>query len=996
MKPGAPAVTPQRHVTARARSRPGAKGFTVVGLGASAGGLEALEVFFKNLPADSGMAFVVVTHQHPGHTSLLPELLRKCTAMPVVLVSDKLRLKPNCVYVSPPADYLRMRKGQLRLVKPIEPAGLRLPIDYFLRSLAEDQRERAVGIILSGTASDGAMGIKAVKGALGLTMAQEPDTAKFPGMPRSAISTGLVDYALPAGDLPRRLLAYMQGPYVVPSRAGAAEDLALPEPMQRVLVLLRNRTGHDFSGYKPTTIRRRIERRMNVHQAKGPQEYLNVLHGNPHEVDLLFRELLIVVTSFFRDPDFFQSLANTALKQLLSSRPDQATLRVWVPGCATGEEAYSLAILLREGAEQVNKHFTFQIFGTDLDSQAINAARMGVYPDGIAVDVSHERLARFFIREHDHYRVNSDIRDMVVFAAQNVIRDPPFTKLDLISCRNLLIYLNAALQKRVLSLFHYSLKPDGLLFLGPSSSVGELRGHFAVLNKKAKIFQRTGRDLPHDLPAELFSGPHDVPSARTDAVAAAIRPERHLDTVFEKLLLQRFVPASVIVNANGDISFIQGRTGNYLEPSPGQARLNVMEMAREGLRQPLMTALRHAADKDEEFVQTAVRVKTNGDSLLVDVSACPITEPESVRGLFLVTFRPSAPALAHLAKRQKSSPADSQQSPIKDLERELLFTKESLQSTVEELQTANEELKSSNEELQSTNEELQSTNEELETSKEEMQSLNEELQTVNAQLQSKVEAFAQANDDMQNLLNSTAIATVFLDGHLKIRRFTQEACKVFNLISSDIGRPLADLVSHLDYDLLVADATEVLRTLTPREREAPTKDGGWRLVRILPYRTTDNMIDGLVITLVDIARLKRTEQEAERSRAFGESVAATVREPFLVLDQDLRVVSANRAFLLCFRMDADDVQGRRVYELGDGHWNIPRLRQLLEEILPRNGVFKDFELAHHFPAVGPKVMLLNARRLVQHAGQRGLILLAMEEVAPQPAQSPGAQKSVNK
>ena len=472
--------------------------FPIVGLGASAGGLEALEEFFKHTPPDNGMAFVVVTHQHPGHTSLLPELLRKCAAMTVTEAGDNLRVKPNCIYVARPEGYLGMLNGKLQLMDAKESdakesSAVRLPIDYFFRSLAEDQRERAVGVILSGTASDGTLGVKAIKGAGGMTMAQEPESAKYPGMPRSAIATGLVDYVLPAVQLPQRLMVYIKGPYLVPPRVDPVVEAILPDAMLKIILLLRNRTGHDFSSYKPTTIRRRIERRMNLHQVRGPQQYLGVLQENPHELDLLFKELLIGVTSFFRDPDVFKTLGRSALKELLEARPDNALVRVWVPGCATGEEAYSLAILLRESAERLKKHFTFQIFGTDLDSQAVDAARTGIYPDGIAVDVSHERLARFFIKEDGHYRLKKEIREQVVFAPQNVCKDPPFTKLDLLSCRNVLIYLNAALQRRLLSVFHYALKPDGLLFLGPSEGIGEMRDSFAVVDKKAKIFRRTGR-----------------------------------------------------------------------------------------------------------------------------------------------------------------------------------------------------------------------------------------------------------------------------------------------------------------------------------------------------------------------------------------------------------------------------------------------------------------------------------------------------------------------
>lgn len=940
------------------------------------------------------MAFVVVTHQHPGHPSLLPELLRKSTAMPVTEARDNLSVRPDCIYVARPEGYLAILGGKLQLMECRDASAVRLSIDYFFRALAEDQRERAVGIVLSGTASDGTLGVKAIKGAAGMTMAQEPESAKYPGMPRSAIATGLVDYVLPASRLPQRLLTYARGPYLIPPAPGALADTALSEPMKKILVLLRSRTGHDFSGYKPTTIRRRIERRMNIHQFQEPHDYLKALHDNPHELDLLFKELLIGVTSFFRDPKAFAVLAKTALPELLAARADDAVVRVWVPGCSTGEEAYSLAIVLRECAERMKKRFTFQVFGTDLDGQAIDLARTGVYPDGIAVDVSRERLARFFTKEDGHYRLKKEIRELVVFAPHNVLKDPPFTKLDLVSCRNLLIYLNSPLQQRLFALFHYSLRPDGLLFLGPSESVGELRDHFAVVDQKSKIFRRIGRKLAPQALSESNTDTAEITGRAPVAKAPASAPEPRLNAMFEGLLLERFAPASVITNERGDISFIHGRTGHYLEPAAGRPSHNVVAMAREGLRPALASALRRAAAQKGVVVQTCVRVKTNGSFTAVDVTVSRIAEPESIRGLFLVTFQPSAAPAARPAGRKSSSAAGGSPGRVAELEQELLFTRESLQSTVEELQRTNEALTSSNEELQSTNEELQSTNEELETSKEELQSLNEELQTVNAQLQSKVEAYAQASDDMQNLLNSTAISTVFLDDHLNIRRFTEEARAVFNLIPGDVGRPIANLTANLDYDRLVPDAREVLRTLAPRETEVPTRDGGWRLVRILPYRTTENVIDGLVITLMDITRTKRAELTAGHSRAYAESIVATVREPLVVLDRELRVVSANRAFYRHFKVSAAETEQRLIYELGHGQWDIPRLRRRLENVLSRKSAFEDFKVTHDFPGVGRRVMVLNARSLAPRAAQPGLILLAMEDVTPVPGSGAGAKRAV--
>ncbi len=955
----------------------------IVGLGASAGGLEALEKFFSHLPADTGMAFVVVTHLHPGHVSLLPELLGKCTRMRVVPAADGVVVEPNTVYMSLPDGYLAVLHGTLHLMEPDEAGLLRLPIDYFFRSLADDQKDKAIGIILSGTGTDGTLGLKAIKGAAGMTMAQEPDSAKYSGMPASAIGTGLVDYILPVERLPQQLASYAHGPYLSATEHELGGDEGLSEPLQKILVLLRARTGHDFSVYKSNTIRRRIERRINVHQLKGPLQYQRLLSENPHELDLLFQELLIGVTNFFRDPDAFAALAKTVVPGLLAARPENTPVRMWVAGCSTGEEAYSLAMLLQEGMDKLKKTIPVQIFATELDHEAIDVARTGLYPEGIERDVQPKRLARFFIKEDGGYRIKKETRELVIFAPQNVLKDPPFTKLDLVACRNLLIYVKPAAQERLLSLFHYALKPGGFLFLGSSESLTGLSDHFEVMNKKWKIFARKDTTLRQALP-DSFAPPTakgETSAAGPGDVADRTRKQL-LSTMIEKTLLTRYAPASVIVNDRGDILYIHGRTGDYLEPATGQPRLNILEMAREGLRLELPSALRRAATHKGEVVHEGVRVKTNGSYSSVRLTAVKLTEPESVRGLLLVTFatEPVVKISAPVKKAARSARVSSPPGRVPELERELQYTRETLQSTVEELQTSNEELKSTNEELQSTNEELQSANEELETSKEEMQSLNEELQTVNAQLQGKLEDLAQASDDMQNLLNSTAIATIFLDGKLHIKRFTAEATKLVKLIPSDVGRPIGDLASNLQYDQLQADAAEVLRKLNSKEKEVQTRDGEWRQVRISPYRTTENVIEGLVVTFVDINRLKLAEQAAQQARVFAESIVATVRKPLLVLDEKLCVVSANRAFCDAFKTSAREVERRLIYELGNGQWNLPALRKLLEEVLPRNQTFEGFKVTHTFPGVGRKTLLLNARRLKQAAGASEMILLAVEDV----------------
>jgi two-component system, chemotaxis family, CheB/CheR fusion protein len=977
------------------RPAPTPRPFPVVGIGASAGGLEALETFFAHVVPDCGIAFVVVTHQHPGHTSLLPELLRKSTRMRVEVAADGVAIEPNCLYMSPSEGYLAILNGTLHLMEPDEPGLLRLPIDYFFRSLAEDQKEKAIGIVLSGTGTDGTLGLKAIKGAAGMTMAQAPESAKYAGMPSSAIATGLVDYVLPTEQIPAQLSAYAQGLYLAVAGSGAPDDGPLPEPMQKINVLLRAQTGHDFSAYKPNTIRRRIERRINVHQLKGPQQYLRFLQENPHELDLLFRELLIGVTNFFRDSGAFEALAKTALPHLLAARPAGATVRVWAPGCSTGEEAYSLAIVLQEQMNRAKRQFPVQIFATDLDHQAVEAARAGRYPGGIARDVRPQRLERFFVKEQEGYRIKKEIRELVIFAVQNVLKDPPFTKIDLLVCRNLLIYLQPEAQERVLSLFHYALNAGGLLFLGASESVGGMGDHFAVLDKKWKVFTRKEPVGAAALVVPFPTGlPQREPAVAGAGLADARTLKQQLPALLEKALLNRYAPACVIVNERGDILYVHGRTGDYLEPAAGQPRWNILDMAREGLRIDLAAALRRAAAQNAPVVHEGVRVRTNGDVIVIRLAVTKLSEPESIRGLLLVAFqtepaggkrRPIRPPARRAAK---TPPAR-----VLVLEHELQYAKETLQSTVEELETSNEELKSTNEELQSTNEEFQSANEELETSKEEMQSLNEELQTVNAQLQAKVDDLARTSDDMQNLLNSTEVATIFLDRDFHIKRFTPQATKLVNLIPSDVGRPIGDLASNLCYGELQADAAEVLRTLVFKEREAQTKDGGWRQVRILPYRTTDNVIDGLVMTFVNINRSKQAEQAAQQARAYAESIVATIRQPLLVLDAQLRVVSANPAFYRTFALSPGQVEHQVIFHLNNGQWDIPGLRRFLEGVLPKNSAFKDFEVERDFAGLGRKVLVFNARRLEQGADLPGMILLAIEEgKAPRGDAAPMAPK----
>jgi two-component system CheB/CheR fusion protein len=811
------------------------------------------------------MAFVVVTHVDPHATSFLPELLSRVTRMRVSEAVDGQALAANTVTVLLPGTYLALEHGLLRVRDAVmTPNGIALPIDALFRSLAEEQQEKAIGIILSGTGTDGTLGAKAIKSVSGMIMVQDAQSARFPGMPQSAMATGLVDYVLSPEQMPAELLAYVHGPYLTRSAAAPTTLAISPEVLQEILSLIQTHTGHSFAAYKISTIRRRIERRLTLHKIPQPDQYLRYLREHPEELDTLFQDLLIGVTTFFRDPEAFTVLASTVLPALLANKRDSEPVRVWVAGCSTGEEAYSLAMVLHECLEQMRKPCTVQIFATDLDPQAIDIARRGLYPEGIAADVTPERLQRYFTHEDATYRISKELRDMVIFATHNLLTDPPFTHLDLLACRNLLIYLDTNVQQHLLTLFHYALHSGGVLLLGASETIGDLGDLFTTLDGQWKIFARNDEVTPpYPLPEHAvvpFVPATHPPHSRGEPARLGTLTSRA-----EAYLAQRFAPPSVLITARGDIVHFHGRTGAYLEPPRGQPRLNIFGMAREGLDRVLAPAIRTALAQEAPVIRSGIVVKTNGESLLMEVLIAPIPESGPLQGLLLVTFRPMAVDTAPAAAPEPHVALRRGRRRMVDLEQELQETRESLQSTIEELEATNEELTSANEELQSTNEEMQSANEELKTSREELQSFNEELQTANAELRSKIDELSHANDDMTNLLNSTDIATIFLDDALRIKRFTTQATRVMALIPSDVGRPLSDLTSNLDYATLLDDAQEVLRTLVAHEQEVRTKNGAWYLVRILPYRTSENVIEGLVITFVDIDNIKRAEAARQQA-----------------------------------------------------------------------------------------------------------------------------------
>jgi two-component system CheB/CheR fusion protein len=838
------------------------KKFPIVAIGASAGGLEALAQFLGHVPVGCGMAFVIIQHLDPDHKGMMPELLQRTTLMPVVQAKNRVKVRPDCVYVIPPNADLSILHDSLYLLEPIAPRGLRLPIDFFFRALADDRQEQAIGVILSGMGSDGTLGVRAIKERGGLVLAQDPLTAKFDSMPKSIIDAGLAEIIAAAEKLPQRIIDTLHLQQPAKMAVSDVESVDQKSAFDKICILLRERTGHDFSFYKKTTVYRRIERRMAIHQLDRIADYVHHLRENPQELDLLFKELLIGVTNFFRDPATWAYLQEKTLPDLLAATPPGTTLRAWVAGCSSGEEAYSLAIIFRELQEQRKPHdrCSLQIFATDLDPDAIEKARRALYPANIAIDVSEARLKRFFVEDGGSFRVAKEIREMVIFAPQNVLSDPPFTKLDLLTCRNLLIYLGGELQKRLLPLFHYSLNPGGILFLGSAETIGSFTDLFSPIDAKSRLYRRVGGN--HGMAALEFPTRTVPNSPLADQEDTSSRPAPNLQSLVEQRLLQQFAPAAVLVNDKGDIIYISGRTGKYLEPAAGKANWNIHAMAREGLRHDLALALQKALRQGNLVEAKGLSVGTNGDRQHFDLAVQALTEPPELNGMALIVLRDqvSPPDLRDI-KRGSARGARAA-----ELETGLNSAREEIRTLREEMQTSQEELRSANEELQSTNEELQSTNEELTTSKEEMQSLNEELQTVNAELQSKVDDLSRTNNDMKNLLNSTDIATVFLDGLLRVRRFTTPTTRLIKLIPSDVGRPLSDIVSDLIYPEMQDDAREVLRSLVFSEKAITTNDGRWFTVKIMPYRTLDNVIDGVVITFMDISRAKILEKEL---RAVG-------------------------------------------------------------------------------------------------------------------------------
>ena len=942
----------------------------VVGLGASAGGLQAYSAFLDAVPRDTGAAFVLVHHVDPDHKSLMADLLAKHTAMPVVLALDKTPVQANHVYVIPPNSYLEIKKGVLHLSEPTDRRGTRLPIDLFLRSLANDLGQNAIAVILSGTGSDGSAAIREVKEQGGIVLVQDPAEAPHDGMPRSAIATGAADHVVAVAEMPDIITSYMRHPFVQNGKAKKVLGENAKGSLDQILAVLKAHSPINFDLYKDGTLLRRIERRMALRHMESSGDYLALLKDSTEEAQNLCADLLISVTSFFRDPDAFDHLDKTVLEELVKSHDAGQPVRIWVPGCATGEEAYSLAMLVIEKISTLRKNVKLQVFASDVDERALTVARNGVYPDSIAEDVSAVRLRRFFTKEDHSYRVTPELRDAVVFANQNILADAPFSKLDLISCRNLMIYLTPDAQERIIQMFHFALNDGGVLLLGMSETTGTNEALFEPLSKKHRIYKRVGhaRSRPFDFPIvqRPYANVGLVPT-RSQYHAAGNK----LAELSQSLLVHHYAPAAVLINAQSEALYFEGPTDKYLMVPSGETSRDLLAMARQGLRPRLSSAIRTARTQ-EAMASERATITRDGDRIGVTIQVHPVTLDEAK--LFLVTFGDEPMTAAVPTTNEPNAEVNRQ------LEQELDTTRADLRTTIRDYELSTEELKAVNEEAMSMNEEFQSTNEELETSKEELQSLNEELTALNTQLQQKIDDERRLSDDLNNLLSSSGIATLFLDTDYKIMRFTPATRELFNLISKDIGRPFSDITGKVKDPDFLKNAGAVLESLVSTECEVETDDGHWFVRRILPYRTQSGKIDGVVITFSEVSDLKSLQHETAAARELAESIIRTVREPMLVLDATFKILSVSRSFSRIFTAATADVIGKNLFSIQNRQWDVPQLRRLIESVLPDQTTVEAFELTLNAGDLGLRQMVLNARRIVGRPERGESILLAVEDV----------------
>lgn len=960
--------------------------FPVVGVGASAGGMEAFVELLRHIPPDSGMAFVLIQHLDPTHPSYLRDALARSTSLPVHEIQDGVRVEPDHVYVIPPNADVAILNGTLTLVpRPTEARRPHLPIDFFFTALAADRASRAIGVVLSGTGSDGTEGLRAIKAEGGVTFAQDPSTAKFDGMPSAAIGAGVADFALPLPELAGELQRIGHHP-LLSTQANQAV-LAGPSDgseLEKVLVLLRGAVGVDFSEYKLTSVRRRLTRRMALHRLTTLHDYVQLLRDDRAEAPALFEDILIHVTSFFREAEAYDKLAEHVFPEILKQKRQGGTIRVWSAGCSTGEEAYSLVICLLEFLARENaSDVPIQLFATDVSATAIDEARAGLYSESAVRGVSAEQLARFFTRsDGGGYRISKSVRECCAFMKHDLARDPPFSKLDLVSCRNVLIYFGPELQKRVLGTLHFALNYPGFLLLGRAENITAGADLFSTIDQDAKIFARTAvRSKLRITPARDL-----VPAARTSVEPStrASTPD-HLIRLVENRLLDQYAPPGVIVNGRMEILRFRGRTGPYLEPAPGEPQHDLLRMARHGLVADLRIALSQAEKAGTPVRRTGVRVDQNGSTRICDLVVLPVAaSPESRGRLFAVLFedpRLVAPPADATGAPQAIAAAEPRDAAARtaELETELDATKAHLQSIIDEHQRTNDELMSANEELVSTNEELQSLNEELETAKEELQSTNEELSTLNEELQARNVELDAVNGDLLNILGSVEVPIVIVDGHRRIRRFTPKARPILNLLPTDVGRPIDDIKPTLAIENLDHKIADVIDTVATHEEEVRGRNGAWYRLQIRPYTTVDKKIDGAVISVIDIDVLKRALGAAEWARDYAKATVEAVRMPLIVLDVRHDVVSVNQAFRDRFSQGRAELEGRSLYALLNGAWDLPELRSALTHVFDGGERFEEVEVERELPDFGPRALSLSGRAVPLPTGEQ-LALLTVEDV----------------
>lgn len=986
MKRPAPSKRKSPRIAPSNRSRNASdRPFCITGIGASAGGLEAMTQLLAALPEKPGMALVLVQHLDPTHESAMASLLSRATSMPVLEARNSVSIEADHVYIIPPNKLMEVADRRLKLSPRGRSKEAYAPIDHFFRSLAREEGSRAIGVVLSGSGGgDGTQGLLTIKAAGGITFAQDQETAKYPTMPGAAVAAGCVDFVLPPDKVANELARLAGNPYIAPASGEPEKHLPAEEKaFADILQILRRQMNVDFSQYKLPTLHRRVHRRTVLHKFDALKDYANFLRAHPAEVRELFQDILIHVTGFFRDPSVFQTLKRKVVPRLLKGRSPHDPVRIWVPGCSTGEEPYSLAMILLEYMADKKTHYPVQIFGTDINERSLDQARTGIYPDSIQNDVSPERLRRFFLKsESGGYRINKNVREMCIFARQNVVSDPPFSNLDLISCRNVLIYLGQPLQRKVVPLFHYSLKPTGSLLLGSSETIGSFAELFTLVDKSGKIYDRRETRAR---PAVAFGQPALTPQVpERPAPRPAAEPAANIGDVqkhADRMILMQHSPAGVVINRQMEVLQFRGKTGLFLEHAHGDATLNLLKMAKEGLVFPLRTVLVRAMKQNVRVREENIPLRQNNNFQLLAIEAVPFQIPPGRERFYLVLFEPMAAVISESGRKQPGPDVrkTAQNAELARVREELASTKESLQVIIEEQEATNEELRSANEEIMSSNEELQSTNEELETAKEELQSTNEELATLNDELENRNSELEQINNDMFNLQASVNIPIVMVGRDLRIRRFTAVSQSILNLIPTDVGRPLTDINMKISVPELAPMVTRVIDTLQTWQSEVKDASGHWWSVRIRPYKTTDNKIDGAVLAMVDVEALKGGLEPSQRLSALDEGLLAAARQPMMVLDGDLAVQQVNEAFYRFFKTKAGATLHRRVYDLEEGQWNIPKLRTLLEDILPKSGNFQDFEIEHEFPRIGPKKLLVNARRLRMGRGQPPRTLLAIEE-----------------